>query len=150
MAATVLSPETEFDPVVEYGKLHVGMQVLMSTEAHGTHPGWGQICGIEGQSVHIWFTSHDSNHGSRQGHLEDCWLINDPRVKSHSHLINQTERRAVFWLSEEQVKINEYARQIATATEAIENLIEKTKALENGQDSLMAELKKLQAIAKAK
>jgi len=150
MAATALIPETQFDPLIEYGKLRVGMEVMMSTDQYGTHPGWATICGIEGTSIHLWFAAMDSSLGARAGHLEDCWLIDDPRVKNQGHLVNPEMRRAVFWLSDNQVKFNEYDQQIAAATEALESMIHRNKAVENQLETLTAEVKKLQAMSKAK
>ena len=144
MSVATLVPETEFDAAKEYGKLFIGMEVEASTDPHGTNPGWGIICGIEGQSVHLWFAANDSNIGARFGILEDCWFINDPRVKRQPGLINDAERRAVFWLSDNQKKFEGYSEQILALTETCETLVVREKSMLSTIDKLEAEVKKLQ------
>jgi len=140
MAISTLVPETDFDPAKEYGKLRIGMEVEVSTDPNGTNPGWGHICGIEGNSIHIWFASADSNQGVRQGVLEDCMLINDPRVKRQPQLINDQERRGVFWMSENQLKFESFAEQILALTETVESLVAKRAILDGDVKALKAQI----------
>lgn len=121
-----------------YDKLEVGMQVGASTDPHGTRPGVGLVCGVESQSVWIFFVAGDAMQGPRMGFLEDCWHIDDPRVKQKPDLINDQMRRGVFWLSENQEAFTEYGTQIKTLMSAQEELV---LSLRRQADEI-AELKK--------
>lgn len=148
--SSVLVPEVEFNSPAEYAKLQIGWEVNVSTDSSGASPGWGVICGIDGECAHIWFASVGRSGECYQGHLIECWLRDDPRVKRMPHLINPQDRRGIFWLSDRQIKANAQSEQIATLTEVLENMVVREKGMKATLDELTAEVKKLQTQLKAK
>jgi len=140
--ATAELQQASFDPSV-YEKLKVGMQVDVSTDPNGTNPGCGWICGVESHSVWIWFVAGDAQQGGRRGMLFDCWHRDDPRVKRQAHLISDAERRGVFWMSENQKQINSYAADMRRITEAMQEFVDREKALGDKIIALEGKIKEL-------